>query len=156
LPEHDIQDAAQEVWLALFADHGRALRAWRPEAGMSFDNYVGMIAERRSFSMQRRRRTRVDGQPLDEDNEASAACCQQPERLAGARELLGRVIAHVERTFSSEVLQGLDQHWLGCADRKLESRRASKTYAARYRIRRAARTLLTQLEEEEVLSLAKP
>jgi DNA-directed RNA polymerase specialized sigma24 family protein len=152
--EHDIQDAAQDVWLALFADNGRALRAWRPGAGMSFDNYVGMIAERRSVSAQRRRTARIEGESLDEDSEASAACCDGPERRARARELLLRVIAHIEKVFSTEVLRSIDREWLGCADHELQSPQGSHTYAARYRVRRAARALRAQLDGEECLLLA--
>jgi hypothetical protein len=151
--EHDVQDAAQEVWLALFADRGRALLAWRPDAGMSFDNYVGMIAERRSVSLRRRRWRQIDAEPLAEDSAASA-CCNEPERQAGARELLGRVIAHVEQTFSNEALRSIDQEWLGHALSAPEPRRCSKAYSARYRVRRAAKLLLTRLDAEEHWLLA--
>ena len=121
---------------------------------MSFDNYVGMIAERRSVSNERRRTARIDREHLDEEGEASAACCDEPERRARARELLARVIAHVEKVFSTEVVRNIDQDWLACADQELGPRRGSKTYAKRYRVRRAARALLARLDGEEGLLLA--
>jgi DNA-directed RNA polymerase specialized sigma24 family protein len=152
-PEYEIQDATQDVWLALLAGQGRALRAWKPEGGMSFDNYVGMIAERRSVSI--RRRARFHAEQLDEDTGARTACWNEPESRAGARELLERVVAHVERTVSSEVLQRISEDWFGRTQAELRPDRRSKMYAARHRVRRAAKVLLTQLCAEEDLLLAR-
>lgn len=42
----DTEDFIQDVFAALFAKRGKALRAWDPERGLSFDRFVGFLAER--------------------------------------------------------------------------------------------------------------
>jgi DNA-directed RNA polymerase specialized sigma24 family protein len=42
----ELEDLMQEVFAALFAHDGRALRAWDPARGLSLLNFVGFIAER--------------------------------------------------------------------------------------------------------------
>src|SRR5579883_2724873 len=41
----EIEDFVQEVFVALFADGGRPLRAWDPTRGLSLLNFVGLISE---------------------------------------------------------------------------------------------------------------
>lgn len=45
-PRQDLEDLVQDVFAALFTRNGRALRAWNPERGLSFLNFVGLLAER--------------------------------------------------------------------------------------------------------------
>lgn len=42
----DVDDFSQEVFVRLFANDARALRAWDPTRGLSLVRFVGMIAER--------------------------------------------------------------------------------------------------------------
>lgn len=42
----DLEDLVQEVFAALFAREGRALRQWDPSRGLSFAGFVGFLAER--------------------------------------------------------------------------------------------------------------
>lgn len=46
----DVEDYSQDVFLYLFEKEGQALRAWDPERGSSLENFVGLIAERRTVS----------------------------------------------------------------------------------------------------------
>lgn len=46
----DVLDLTQEIFLHLLEDGGRVLKGWDPERGMSLENYVGLIAERRTVS----------------------------------------------------------------------------------------------------------
>ncbi|MEM9056792.1 MAG: hypothetical protein AAGD86_04905 [Pseudomonadota bacterium] len=46
----DVKDLTQDIFLHLLENNGRVLAAWEPERGMSLDNYVGLIAERRTVS----------------------------------------------------------------------------------------------------------
>lgn len=46
----DVKDLSQDVFLHLFEKSGRVLRSWDPDRGMSLENYVGLIAERRAIS----------------------------------------------------------------------------------------------------------
>lgn len=49
----EVEDLTQDVFNALFAGEGRALRAWDPARGMSLANFVGLIAERQVASVLR-------------------------------------------------------------------------------------------------------
>lgn len=49
-------DLTQQVFLALFEDAGRRLRAWEPGRGASLETFVGLIAEREVVAMLRRDR----------------------------------------------------------------------------------------------------
>lgn len=49
----DVEDLSQDVFLALFANEERVLRRWQPERGLSLENFVGLIAERLTYSYRR-------------------------------------------------------------------------------------------------------
>jgi len=52
----EVDDMMQEVFAALFAHGGRALRAWAPDRGLSLENFVGLIAERQVVTILRSQR----------------------------------------------------------------------------------------------------
>ncbi len=52
-PRQAVRDLCQDVFVALFERNGHALRSWQPSKGMSLENYVGLIAERRVISTLR-------------------------------------------------------------------------------------------------------
>src|SRR5262245_8316373 len=47
----DVADLTQEVFVALFTADGKALKAWDPARGLSFANFVGLLAQRRVSSL---------------------------------------------------------------------------------------------------------
>ena len=49
----EVGDLTQEVFAALFAEGGKALRAWEPARGLSLTNFVGFLAERQVASILR-------------------------------------------------------------------------------------------------------
>lgn len=49
----EVEDMTQDVFGALFAHDGRALRAWDPERGLSLANFVGLVADRQIASTLR-------------------------------------------------------------------------------------------------------
>jgi RNA polymerase sigma factor (sigma-70 family) len=49
----EVEDMTQDVFSALFAHDGRALRAWDPQRGLSLPNFVGLIADRQVASSLR-------------------------------------------------------------------------------------------------------
>ena len=49
----ELEDIAQEVFAALFADGARLLKMWSPERGLSLANFVGLLAEREAISILR-------------------------------------------------------------------------------------------------------
>jgi DNA-directed RNA polymerase specialized sigma24 family protein len=65
----ELEDLAQEVFAALFAERGRLLRLWSPEGGLSPANFVGLLAEREAISILRsgRRSPWTEDPTLDTD-----------------------------------------------------------------------------------------
>lgn len=49
----EVLDATQEIFCALFANDGKALRAWDPEKGRKLVSFVRLIAKRKVISMLR-------------------------------------------------------------------------------------------------------
>lgn len=49
----EVEDFSQEVFVSLFADEARLLRAWDPTRGLSLVNFCGLIAERETISRLR-------------------------------------------------------------------------------------------------------
>jgi len=49
----EVEDLTQEVFVALFAEGGKALRAWDPGRGLSLVNFVGFVAERQVAAILR-------------------------------------------------------------------------------------------------------
>ncbi|HSP78025.1 MAG TPA: sigma-70 family RNA polymerase sigma factor [Myxococcaceae bacterium] len=49
----EVADLTQEVFVALFAEGGKALRAWDARRGLSLPNFVGFVAERQVASILR-------------------------------------------------------------------------------------------------------
>lgn len=90
----DLEDLTQDVFAALFAKNGKALRAWNPERGLSFLSFVGFLAER-EVGMQLRTAKR---NPWTEDPTADDALgramgpASSPERAVETRDLLHRLL----------------------------------------------------------------
>lgn len=103
----DVADFTQEVFVALFTDDGKALRAWDPGRGLSFYNFVGLLAQRRVASLLRARK-RVpwsDETVRDSDPGPAGLDVESVEAGAASRELLARLLTHLESTLST---RGLD------------------------------------------------
>ncbi len=84
----DVQDLVQDVFVALFADAGRVLRAWDQRRGMSLRNFVGLVAERLALSRLRtHKRNPWTEEPVDGlDVRQSAG--DPPEVEVASRELV--------------------------------------------------------------------
>ena len=52
----EVEDLTQETFLALFSKGAHVLRSWRPERGLSLENFVGLVTQRRVVSILRSRR----------------------------------------------------------------------------------------------------
>jgi RNA polymerase sigma-70 factor (ECF subfamily) len=53
----ELLDVVQDVYVALFEDDAKVLRAWDPERGASLANFIGLIAERTAATMLRTKKT---------------------------------------------------------------------------------------------------
>jgi RNA polymerase sigma factor (sigma-70 family) len=86
----EVDDMSQEVFAFLFEDRAKSLRAWDPARGLSLENFVGLLAERKVISILRSGRQN----PLREDPTLSEALDREtaavpgPEPAAFSRELL--------------------------------------------------------------------
>jgi RNA polymerase sigma factor (sigma-70 family) len=104
----DVADFTQDVFVALFSEDGKALRSWDPQRGLSFQNFVGLLAQRRVASLLRVRKRNPWSDQTVRDSEPALlpALHEEPiEAGAASRELLGQLLTHLESTLST---RGLD------------------------------------------------
>ncbi|AUX39836.1 uncharacterized protein SOCE26_012310 [Sorangium cellulosum] len=85
-------DLVQDVFVELFRDGSRALRAWDPTRGLSLANWVGLIADQRVAAAFRCRRRNLDtaALPLDDAPDEGARSGDDPEAAVLARDQLER------------------------------------------------------------------
>lgn len=103
----EVEDMTQEVFLALFAGGGKALRAWDPARGMSLANFVGLLAQHQVSSILRTGRT----QPF-RDEPTEAATLERlpdvgpvPEAVVGTREEMSNLLARLRAQLSPRGLE---------------------------------------------------
>lgn len=105
----EVADFTQEVFAALFTSDCKALRAWDPQRGLSFSNFVGLLAQRRVASLLRvRRRNPIGGETLrdsDVDVGSEDARPVNLEAQIASRELLTQLLEELEADLSP---RGLD------------------------------------------------
>ncbi|MCA9538817.1 MAG: sigma-70 family RNA polymerase sigma factor [Myxococcales bacterium] len=97
----DADDLAQEIWLTLFKDDGRILRAYDPRRGSSIEGYVGLVARREIWRLKRAaERVRRGGDqrtlPIDDARDASTGV--DPEQHLSSREVMAGLEAHLVET----------------------------------------------------------
>lgn len=103
----DAADMIQDVFLALFQNDGKALRAWDPERGMSLDSFVGLLAQHQVISLLRTRRTtpwREDLTDMEEVRDIDTSTAT-PEALFSSREHLTTLLEQVRETLSPRGLE---------------------------------------------------
>jgi len=102
----ELEDLVQEVYLSLFADDGRVLRAWDPARGLSLANFVGLVAERQAIAVLRSGRR----SPWTEDPTEEEALDRErrdtggPEVRVESRELLERLLDRLKAELSPKGL----------------------------------------------------
>lgn len=89
-----VDDLVQDVFVELFRDGGRALRAWDPARGLSLANWVGLIAEQRASAALRGRKRGLEATdvPLDDAPEEHASPEYDPEATVVARDKLQHLL----------------------------------------------------------------
>ena len=90
----EIEDFVQEVFVALFADGGRPLRAWDPGRGMSLLNFVGLLAEHQVDSILRsgRRSPWTEDATKDESLERRAGVTESAHARVSSRDMLAKIV----------------------------------------------------------------
>lgn len=98
----DLEDMVQEVFTALFAQDGRALRAWSPERGLTFDNFVGLLAEREVSSIMRsgKRNPWTEDPTMDSVLIGLDTSGDSPEAQVLSRQMLGLLAQRLQERLS--------------------------------------------------------
>ncbi len=156
--EHEVADLTQEVFLALFADNGRVLKAWDATRGLSFANFVGLLAGRLAITVLRSGRRNPFAQaPTDaNDLEASAEPSPGPEPRAVSREVLSALLDRLEKALSPRGFELFCRLFVEqesvesvCASTGLS---ADAVYAWRSRLGKMVRAIGSELEMEPAVS----
>ena len=100
----DLEDLTQDVFAALFAKDGKALRAWNAERGLSFLSFVGFLAER-EVAMRLRTTKRnpwtEDPTTMDALNRALGPSAST-ENYIESRDLLARLLEELRQWLTPE------------------------------------------------------
>lgn len=153
----EVEDLTQEIFLLLFADGGKVLRSWQPERGLSFLNFIGLVAERQTASILRsgKRSPWKEDPTLPEDFD-TAAPESDPEEVTASREQFKLLLNRL-----TEELSPLGRHLfdlLFLRELPLEEvvretgMSPDAVYAWRSRLRRLAGRLLIEMSEPVPIS----
>lgn len=100
--QQEVEDMTQEVFLSMFADDHKVLRSWDPELGLSLQNFVGLVAQRRVVSILRtHKREPWFEEPMADlgaDDVHTAPVWM--ESAVQSRQLLERLVEQLEATLS--------------------------------------------------------
>jgi DNA-directed RNA polymerase specialized sigma24 family protein len=149
----EVEDLSQEVFLALFSERGKALRAWSPERGLSLPNFVGLLAQRQAISILRSGRRspwRDDPADLPVIDAIPEPGPHQEGRLASA-EVLRQLLDRMRESLSPLGLELF--HRLLVEQQSVEhicqamEMKPDAVYAWRSRLGKLARQLLREIED---------
>lgn len=157
----ELEDIAQEVFAALFAERGRLLRLWDPARGLSLANFVGLLAEREAVSLLRSGRR----SPWTEDPTEDAALTDaaggvgDAEVRVASRELLTCLLDRLRAELSPKALQLFV--WLMVEQLDVEEvcRRGDLStdavYAWRSRLSRLLRVMAAEISSDAAASTSE-
>jgi RNA polymerase sigma factor (sigma-70 family) len=98
----EVRDMTQAVFLSLFEQDGKALRAWNPDRGSPLESFVALLAHRQVISLLRRGRTSPwSDEPTEAERlEQVPATAAAPEETAGSREHLQLLLDRLREELS--------------------------------------------------------
>lgn len=149
----EVEDLAQEVFVALFADDGKVLRQWNPERGLSLRNFAGLVAERQTLSILRSGKRNPWTEDPTLSDQLDGAADQPPiDAAAVSRDILRQLLRRLEETLSPLGRQLFDLLFLrerSVADvENATGMTPDAIYAWRSRLRRLSRRLLADVMSE--------
>ncbi len=157
-PRQELEDMVQEVFVALFENQGRVLRAWDPDRGLSLENFVGLVAEREVACILRSgKRSPWTEDPCDHETleplePPSPDLVEQASSRQMLRALVDRLRIRVS-PLGMAMFQALFVHDKGvpevCAEFDMK---ADAVYAWRSRLAKIVRETATELAAEPALS----
>ncbi|MFK7928151.1 MAG: RNA polymerase sigma factor [Myxococcota bacterium] len=96
----EVADLCQDTFRILFDDDAKVLRRWDPNAGLSLDNFVGLVAKRHALSILRsKKRSPWSDDPV-EDVERLITHNDGPESIVVTQDALAHVIDELEAELS--------------------------------------------------------
>lgn len=145
----EVEDLTQDVFLLLFANQAKVLRSWQAERGLSFTNFVGLVAERQATSTLRsgRRSPWKDDPTRPEDLDAPAVE-SGPEGAAASREELRLLLHRLTEELSPQGRQLFDLLFLQDLSLAEVAARTGLSSGAIYAWRSRLRRLACQLHAE--------
>lgn len=98
----ELEDMVQDTFLALFAHDSKLLKTWEPERGLSFENFIGLIAYRLALSKLRTQKSNpFNADPtLDEDLEGEQEPTPAFDTGVVQRDIMVKVVARVRANLS--------------------------------------------------------
>jgi len=85
----EVEDFTQQILLHLFEKDGKVLRSWQPEGGLSFLNFIGLVAKRRTISILRKGKTSPwTEDPTPPEDFPQVLSEGDPEEITASREEL--------------------------------------------------------------------
>lgn len=154
----DVEDLVQEVFAALFANDAKALRAWDPARGLSFDNFVGLLAEREVASILRsgRRNPWTEDPTLDTTLHALDDGGPTPESRVTSKQRLDHLLERLHERLSPLGRQYFDLLYVQERSVSEIAEQTASTpdaiYAWRSRLKRLLGQLSNELDREEEAS----
>lgn len=157
----EVEDFTQEVFASLFDDDGKALKAWKPERGLSLEGFVGFIAERQVASILRSgRRSPWTDEPTDSDDLVDLAPqASSPEPRVASKELLTAILLRLPLELSAQGQQLFEL--LLVEERpvdevgRLTGLKPDAVYAWKSRLGKRIRTLAKALEAESETPISR-
>ena len=146
----EVEDLVQDVMLSLFADNAEVLRSWDASRGLSLDNFVGMVAERQSFTILQSRKKTWPAEFRGEEDLDRASPERSPEQQASARQTFDRMLELLRSELSPkgfEIFSLLFVEELTVPEvQERTGLGEDAIYAWRSRLRRKTRVLMERIE----------
>jgi DNA-directed RNA polymerase specialized sigma24 family protein len=149
-----IEDLVQEVFVYLLESDAHALKAWRSAGGLSFENFVGLLAERRVISILRTGLSRQSGleDPTLEDQESEGQIDREFEFRLMSKDLLAELLDRLRENLAPlgmELFEALYVDQLSVAATAMRTQMtADAVYKWRERLRKLVARLALELQQE--------
>lgn len=146
----DLEDLVQEVFAALFAQGGKALRMWDPARNLSFGAFVGFLAEREVGMRMRtgKRNPWTEDPTMDEHLVSLSGNESTVEATIISRDLLARIGERLRERLSPRGRQYFQLLFIDHLDVQEVADETGTTPAALYAWRNRLSKLLRELKTE--------
>jgi RNA polymerase sigma-70 factor (ECF subfamily) len=162
LAQSVIDDLTQQVFLLLFDDGGRRLRAWEPDRGLSLTSFVGLLADREvAGTLRRGRRNPWTESPTDDAELSLRVGAEEGhEAQVASRQMLDAVLDRALVTLDERGLVLFQRLLVDEAPADVVATEMKTTVSALYmwrsRFTKMVRELGRELDDEPPPGVARP